>query len=125
MEFVQDEIHDSLRAYFQSIDVARLSRVLIDSGVADEAVRRKVLENYFFEAGHFLDAEWFEMEGKRFAPGIYFEEIGTAGERSGKCYLPDPNLGTLFHEFAHGTVDVLLDPESGVSFDITTGQVGE
>jgi hypothetical protein len=114
-----------LRAYFQAIDVARLNRVLTDSGIADEAVRRKVLENYFFEAGHFLDNGWFEVEGKRFAPGVYFEEISTAGERTGKCFLPDPKLGALFHDFAHGTVDVLLDPASGVSFNIPTGQVGE
>ena len=124
MEYLHDGLlHDSLRAHFQTVDVVRLNDVLVDAGISDET-RRKVLNNYFFDAGNFLDSGWFEAEGRRFAPSVSFEELDADSMRSGRILLADPNMGTMFHEFAGGTVDLLFEPDSAKYLNVTVGQVG-
>jgi hypothetical protein len=125
MEYHHDEsFHDSLRAHFQTVDVVRLNIALVDAGVHDEKVRRDVLESYFFGAGCFFDNGWFEADSRRFAPGVYFEEVD-GSHRTGRFYLPGPNLGTLFHEFVHGTVDLLFNDDNENALDVNIGEIGE
>src|SRR5947209_11780987 len=101
-------LHDSLRAHFQTVDIVRLNDVLVGAGVGDAELRRKILHDYFFDAGQFLDNGWFEAHGQRYAPTIAFEELERGATRAGRILLADPEMGTLFHEFAAGTVDMVL-----------------
>jgi hypothetical protein len=126
MEYLHDGMaHDSLRAYFQTVDVVRLNQVLVEAGVSDTELRRKILIDYFFDAGQFFDNGWFEADGRRFAPSVSFEEVGRDSSRSGRIHLADPNMGTMFHEFAVGTVEMLFAPESAESLVVTVGEIGE
>jgi hypothetical protein len=45
---------------------------------------------YFFDAGYFLDACWFEEEGRRFRPGIHFVEFGEQTQGTENVFLPGP-----------------------------------
>jgi hypothetical protein len=125
MEYLHDGmLHDSLRAHFQTVDIVRLNQVLVEAGVSDIELRRRILNSYFFNAGQFLDNGWFEAEGRKFAPSVSFEELGRDSKRSGRIHLADPKLGTMFHEFAGGTVEMLFDPESAETLNVPVGEIG-
>ena len=124
MQYVHDGMfHDSLRAHFQTVDIVRLNEVLAESGITDKELRRKVLDNYFFAAGQFFDNGWFEADGRRFAPGVYFQEVNSSFKLTDHCYLPGPDLGTLFHEFAGGTVEMLFEPDMAEHLEVQTGEL--
>jgi hypothetical protein len=98
MDIISGDKHDPLTATYQTLELSRLNAALKECGVADAALRRKICETYFFDLGYFLDGCWFKEEGDRFRPGIYFEEINENDQPTGRVYLPDPNIGTMFHE---------------------------
>jgi hypothetical protein len=87
----------------------------------DQALRRKICEVYFFNSGYFLDSCWFSEEGRRVRPGIYFAELGPEGTTTGRVYLPDPNIGTTFHEYAHGAATWLFDDNNEDASKIEAG----
>jgi hypothetical protein len=124
MEYLHDDdLHDALRAHFQTVDVVRLHEVLLNAGIVDDDVRRKILDDYFFDAGQFFDNGWFEAEGRKFAPGVYFEEGERGSQRTGRYYLPGPSFGTIFHEFSHGTVALLFQPDTADALRVV-GELG-
>jgi len=101
MDVVEGDKHDPLTATYQTLELARLNDALKQCGVNDAQLRRRICETYFFDSGYFLDGCWFVEEGTRFRPGIYFAELNEEDRPTGKVYLPDPDIGTMFHEYAH------------------------
>jgi hypothetical protein len=52
-----------------------------------------------------------------------FEEIEENGESTGTLMVPDPGLGTLFHEYAHGAAAWLFEEENEDAAGISVGDV--
>ncbi len=121
MDIIKGDKHDPLTATYQTLELARLNADLKECGVADAALRRKICETYFFGAGYFFDGCWFKDEGGRFRPGIYFEEIDESDQPTGRIYLPNPKIGTMFHEYAHGAASWLFDDHGEDASEIETG----
>ncbi|MBA3484657.1 MAG: hypothetical protein H0T51_22865 [Pirellulales bacterium] len=122
MEIVEGEMHDPLTATYQTLELARLNDALTECGVSDSELRRRVCETYFFHSGYFLDGCWFAEDGLRYRPGIYFAEIDDQDKRTGKVHMPDPNIGTMFHEYAHGAAAWLYDDHAE---DVSKIEVGD
>jgi len=125
MQIIEGDLHDPLVATFQTLEVARLNNALKESGISDAVTRRAICETYFFNSGYFLDACWFTEQDRRFRPGLYFAEIGADGKESGPVFLPDPSVGTMFHEYAHGAAAWLFDNHGEDATEIETGDVNE
>ena len=122
MEIIEGEKHDPLTATYQTLELARLNEVMKECGVNDPQLRRKICEAYFFHSGYFLDGCWFAEEASRFRPGIYFAEIDSDGRSTGKVYFPDPSIGTMFHEYAHGAAAWLFEEHAE---DVSEIEVGD
>ncbi|MBM3966520.1 MAG: hypothetical protein FJ308_15870 [Planctomycetes bacterium] len=125
MQIIQGDIHDPLTATFQTLELARLNDALKESGITDPAVRRTICETYFFHSGYFLDSGWFADQGRRFRAGTYFAEVGPDGKETGAVYLPDPTVGTMYHEYAHGAAAWLFDDHGEDASEIETGDANE
>jgi hypothetical protein len=125
MKIIEGDVHDPLSATYQTLEIARLNEALKESGVNDPALRRTICETYFFNSGYFLDSCWFLEEGRRFRPGIYFAELGHDSKETGTVYLPDPAVGTMFHEYAHGAAAWLFDDHGEDASEIETGDANE
>jgi hypothetical protein len=124
MRFVEDkDLHDSLRAHFQTVDVQHLNAILVESGVTDLELRKKILENYFFESGEFFDAGWFEAQGKMYSPIVCFREVGSDLKRGDTMVCPDPHWGTIFHEMAGGTAEMVAENPEDPNLQVKTGEV--
>ena len=78
-------------------------------------------ETFFFNSGYFLDGCWFAEDGGRFRPGIYFAEIGDDSQPTGTVYFPDPAIGTMLHEYAHGAASWLFDDHAEDASELETG----
>jgi hypothetical protein len=124
MEIKQGDIHDPLVATYQTLEVARLNNVLKKCGISNAETRRKICEEYFFDSGYFLDSCWFADQGGRFCPGVYFAQVGPDGNET-DIYLPDPSMGTMFHEYAHGAAAWLFDDHSEDASEIQTGDIND
>src|SRR5690349_9364946 len=99
MKFIEDKyLHDSLRAYFQTVDVQQLNAVLLKNGIEDLELRANILGEYFFNAGSFFDSGWFEAKGKKYCPYICFREVTPESGRTDTVVCPDSEWGTIFHE---------------------------
>lgn len=121
MNIIEGEMHDPLTATLQTLEVARLNEALRESGINDLTLRRSICETYFSNSGYFLDSGWFTEEGRRFRPCIYFAEIGADGRETGNVYMPDPSVGTMLHEYAHGAAAWLFDDHAEDVSEIETG----
>ena len=121
MNTIQGDLHDPLTATYQTLELARLNEALKKCGVTDAELRRKVCEAYFFDSGYFLDSCWFSDLGRRFRPGIYFSQLDNSNNETGTVLLPDPKVGTMFHEYAHGAVAWLFDDHGEDASEIETG----
>ncbi len=123
MTSIEDKnLHDSLRAHFQTVDVQHLNTVLRENGIDDE-LRKKILEEYFFTAGQFFDAGWFEAHGTKYSAIVCFREVGADLRRGNKMICPDPVWGTIFHEMAIGTAEMVADDPDDENVQVNTGQV--
>ena len=123
MDIIPGDLHDPLTATYQSLELARLNDVLRSCGIDDASARREICEQYLFASGQFIDAGWFEERGRRFRPGIYFEELRAATEEAGPILLPDPSFGTALHEYAHGAAAWLFDDHAEDASEIRTGDI--
>ena len=124
MKFTEDKyLHDTLRAHFQTVDVQHLNAVLMEEGVTDLELRKKILGSYFFTSGEFLDAGWFEAEGKKYSPIVCFREVGSDLKRGDTIVCPDPDWGTIFHEMAGGTAEMVAENPDGPNLQVNTGEV--
>ena len=121
MDIVEGDKHDPLTATYQTLELARLNESLKECGVADVELRRRICESYFFNSGYFLDGCWFADEGVRFRPGVYFAQLDESDQPKGKVYLPDPSIGTMFHEYAHGAASWLFEDHAEDASEIETG----
>jgi hypothetical protein len=122
---VEGDQHDPLCATYQTLEVARLNDALKECGVSDSSVRRAVCETYFFNSGYFLDSCWFGEGRARFRVGVYFAELNTSNAPTGTVYLPDPAVGTMFHEYAHGAAAWLFDDHNESAAEIEVGDSAE
>lgn len=123
MNIVQGDLHDPCVASYQTLELARLNTILSACGITDTAKRREICEQYFFDSGYFLDSCWFEEGGRRFRPGVYFEEVASDCQEAGTLLLPDPSFGTAFHEYAHGAAAWLYDDHAEDASEIETGDI--
>ena len=121
MDVIEGDAHDPLVATYQTLELARLNEALKEGGILNPEIRRKVCETYFFNSGYFLDGCWFAEEGRRFRPGVYFAEIDDDDQPTGKVILPDPAVGTMFHEYAHGAAAWLFDDHNEDASEIEVG----
>jgi hypothetical protein len=122
MDIIEGDIHDSLVATYQTLEMARLNDALKECGVADPCLRRRICETYFFQSGYFLDGGWFADQGGRFRPGVYFAELSDQDVPAVRTFLPDPAVGTMFHEYAHGAAAWLFDDHGE---DVSEIEVGD
>jgi len=125
MDTIQGDLHDPLTATYQTLELGRLNDVLKQCGVADVDLRRKICEAYFFHSGYFLDSCWFSDQGHRYRPGIYFSQVDRANRETGIVYFPDPKIGTMFHEYAHGAAAWLFDDHGEDASEIETGDTND
>ena len=125
MEIITGNLHDPLTATYQTLELARLNETLKDCGVKDVKLRRVICEKYFFNAGYFLDSGWLPEQERRFRPGVHFVEIKSHKEAPLALLLPDPEVGTMFHEYAHGAAAWLFDDHDEEASEIKTGDVNE
>lgn len=116
-------LHDSLRAHFQTVDVKHLNTVLSENGLTDLDLRKKILEDYFFAAGQFFDAGWFEADGKKYSAIVCFREVEADLKRSDKMICPDPVWGTIFHEMAIGTAEMVAEDPDDKNVQVRIGEV--
>jgi hypothetical protein len=123
MKYIEGDLHDPCVASYQTLELARLNEVLIQNGISDQVVRRAICEQYFFDAGQFLDCGWFEEKGRRFHPVVCFEEVLTNGQRKGDMLVPEPGFGTAFHEYAHGAAFWLYEDHAEDASEIETGEI--
>lgn len=124
MNFIEErDHHDSLRAHFQTVDVQELNRVLLANGVTGLPLRKKILNDYFFGAGSFLDSGWFEADGKKYAPMICFREVTAELKRGETVVCPDAKWGTIFHEFAGGTAEMVAENPGAEHLQVKTGEI--
>jgi hypothetical protein len=115
--------HDSLTATYQTLEAARLNDALKQCAVADTQLRRRICETYLFDSGHFLDSCWFAEANGRFRPGIHFEDVDAGLRPTARLFLPDPEVGTMFHEYAHGAAAWLFDDHNEDASEIEVGEV--
>lgn len=123
MEIVEGDTHDALAATYQGVELARLNESLKECGVADRRLRRRICEAYFFDSGRFLDGGWFAEDGRRYRPGLYFEEVDAAGRPTGTAHLPDPAGGTALHEYAHGAAIWHFDDNAESATAVEVGEL--
>jgi hypothetical protein len=122
---VEGDLHDPLCATYQTLEVARLNSVLIQLGVDEEDLRRRICETYFFDSGYFLDSCYLLEHGRKFQPGVHFSELDEKNEKTGVVLMPDPAIGTMFHEYAHGAAAWLFDDHAQDASEIETGDAHE
>jgi hypothetical protein len=116
-------LHDSLRAHFQTVDVKHLNAVLTENGLNHLDLRTKILEEYFFTAGQFFDAGWFEAHGKKYSAIVCFREVDTDQRRTDKMICPDPAWGTIFHEMAIGTAEMVTEDPDDENVQVRIGEI--
>ena len=124
MNFVEDKyLHDTLRAHFQTVDVQNLNAILMECGVTDLQMRKRIRENYFFTAGQFFDAGWFEANGKYYSPIVCYREVGSDLKRGDTVICPDPEWWTNFHELAGGTAEMVSENPADPNVHVKTGEI--
>ena len=76
-----NEIWDEIAIRWQSGQIEELNRVLKSHGIEDPAIRRKVLEEFFFSMATMLDgsSSGIEYEEKEYRPRLAFEDRESEG----------------------------------------------
>jgi hypothetical protein len=123
MDVVAGDLHDPCIATYQCLEADQLNTALKECGIDDASKRRQVIEQFLFHGGSFRDSCWFEQGGRRFRPVMCFEEIQENGDSKNVLLIPDPGLGTLFHEYAYGAAEWLFDGENEGAYAIAAGSV--
>lgn len=113
MKTSRDSIYDTLVATYQSLEAAILNNVLKEQGIEDVERRREIIGRFLFDQGVTLDQLWFQEEGKRWFPGVYFSTVPHDDIEDGIVYLPSVDYGMNFHEYAHGAADWAIENEDG------------
>ena len=121
MNVVAGDLHDPCVATYQCLEADQINAALKAAGISDGAKRREIIEHFLFHGGYFRDSCWFEQDGRRFRPVMCFEELPDNGLGERTLLVPDPGLGTLFHEYAHGAAAWLFDEQNEDAFSIATG----
>jgi hypothetical protein len=118
MKISREDIHDKLSATYQSLEASILNRVLLEHGIEDRELRRKIVGYFLFEQGIILDQYWFQEDQKRWCPGIYFSTLPNDNLDGATVHLPSLEIGPIFHEYAFGAADWALDNESQPEPDV-------
>ena len=117
---------EEMAATWQCLEIARLNDVLKASGLANKQLRQEICTRYFLDSGHFLDAGWFECEGRRVYPEICSAERQTpdANENLGRIHtLHLPSDAFAFHEYAHGDIGWYFEEHGEDASSIATGSL--
>ena len=120
MKIIESTDSESFVAPYQSLEVARLNEALKANGISSREVRRAICEQYFFDQGAFIDGGWFMAEGTRVGPVLAYA-IRDAGGTIKELHLPEPNTGSMYHEYAHGAVAWLFDDKKEDASEIDVG----
>lgn len=123
MKVVAGDLHDPCVATYQCLEADQLNTALKACGITDASQRRQIVEHFLFHGGYFRDSCWFEQDGRRFRPVMCFEEVSESGGSKDALLVPDPSLGTLFHEYAHGAAAWLFEEQSEDASSIGAGDV--
>jgi hypothetical protein len=123
MNPVSGDLHDPCIATYQCLEAGQLNEALKEAGIGDAAKRRDIVEAFLSRAGYFRDSCWFEQAGRLFRPVMCFEEIEVNGQSKGALLVPDPSLGTLFHEYALGAAAWLFEGQEEDASGIASGSV--
>lgn len=122
-KFIKDDSYEEIAATYQCIQIAHLNEALIENGIADKELRKKICESFIFENSVFNDQFWFEAEGKRWYPLSVFTETPTFPvievEQLGEVYLRSDAFE--FHEYAHGNIDWYFEEKNEDPNDINVG----
>jgi hypothetical protein len=123
MKVIAGDSHDPCVASYQCLEADQLNTAQKACGIDAPGKRREIVEHFLFHGGYFRDARWFEQDGRRFRPIMCFGEVTENGESTDALLIPDPNLGTLFHEYAHGAAAWLFEDQSEDASSIEVGDV--
>lgn len=108
----RDSIHDQLVATYQSLEASLLNAALVESGISDTSQREKIISSFLFAQGVVLDQSWFEDQGARWYPGVYFSTKPHDDLETATVHLPSEQYGMNFHEYAHGAATWALENQS-------------
>jgi hypothetical protein len=111
MKLSQEVLHDTLVATYQSVEASILNRVLAEYGINEPARREEIIAGFLFEQGVMLDQCWFEEDGKRWYPGVFFGTRPHNEIQAATVYLPSEEYGMNFHEYAHGAASWAIENE--------------
>ena len=112
--------YESAAIEFLRVMALELDLALKEAKVADVKTRRKVIDNFCFGMGNFLDQYWFEAEGKRYFPLVCFTDKHREDDPA-RAGLPEI---FAYHEYALGLFDDLTKKGKG-PYDIRIGVVGD
>lgn len=115
--------HENMAIDYQCLEIARLNEVLKRHGITDKKLRQEICSEYIFDNSYFLDAGWFQREGKRFYPQICFAE---------REENPEENLGSIqvlhvptqdyeLHDSAFADIDWYFEDRNEDASEIQTG----
>ena len=111
-EYKKTDDYEGKAATFQIVMLHQLNEALRDAGIADQAKRREICENFGFAFGVLSDQSWFkDADGTKVYPCIAFSTRGPASEVDpedlGTVFLPSSMFA--FHEYLHGNAAELFE----------------
>jgi hypothetical protein len=123
----RDDAYEEIAACYQGVLVMELDEALRDSGIEDEATRRRVCARLLFGLGNFHDQYWFRAGGRRMHPLLCFSEAfldtDTPLSGLGTVYAPSPSFA--FHEYADGAVTWYFEDRDADGDEPEIGLVGD
>lgn len=121
MEILHDEadtleVTDQLLIDFVIVQIDHLNKVLLENGIADKEVRRKICYGFFYYFSYFIDAGWIKKNDKKFFPLVCLAERKEVGEEyKGTGFLGEiellhvPTDATSQNEYYGGNIDYYFD----------------
>lgn len=105
------KLMDSATIDLMIVIAARLDHTLKEFG-AQEALRRKIVENHIFWLGYMFDMEWIRHEGRRLYPVLCLAEKDDYSEPIKVLHVP---TSTCHHDYAIGNVAAVYENQEAVN----------
>ena len=118
---VRDSAYEEAAMAFLRVMALEVDDALKEAKITDTRTRRKVVDNFCFGMGNFIDQYWFKAgDGKRYYPMIGFS-IEHQDYEPKTLGLPDM---FSYHEMADGQFDLLTKKGKG-PYQLKIGLVGD